>query len=89
MNGTVLKIFGRQFTGTDGTGVLISALWPYGGEDAEGRGLYLNGIHEEPLEFYYLVRKDVVEGAVLEMPETSGTATLSAKSSGTYTRVAR
>ena len=89
MNGTVLKIFGRQFTGTDGTGVLISALWPYGGEDADGKGIYLNGIHEEPLELYYLVRKDVVEGAVLEMPETSGTETLSAKSSGTYTRVAR
>lgn len=82
MNGTVIKIFGRQVTGTDGLGILMSALWPYGGEDSDGKGIYLNGIHEEPLELYYLVRKDVAEGALLEMPALSEEETsLSAEAS--------
>ena len=92
MNGTVVKIFGRQVTGTDGLGILISALWPYGGEDADGKGIYLNGIHEEPLELYYLVRKDVAEGALLEIPDSSSekeTSLSTKSSSASYSRILR
>ena len=68
LNRTVIKIFGKQFTASDGTGFLITALWPYG-TDASGEGVYLNGEHSEPVEMYYLVRKDVAEGDVLEIPD--------------------
>ena len=58
LNRTVIKIFGKQFTASDGTGFLITALWPYG-TDASGEGVYLNGEHSEPVEMYYLVRKSL------------------------------
>ncbi len=70
LNRTVIKISGKQFTASDGTGFLITALWPYG-TDASGKGVYLNGEHSEPVEMYYLVRKDVAEGEVLEIPDNS------------------
>lgn len=69
MNKTMIKVFGSQFTDNIGTGFLITALWPYG-KTSDDEGVYLNGTHGEPMETYYLVRKDVADGAVLEIPES-------------------
>ena len=70
LNKTVVKIIGTQLTASDGSGLVVNGLWPYG-IASDGEGVYLNGRHEEPFEIYFLVRKDVADGKVIELPESS------------------
>lgn len=70
LNKTVIKVIGTQLTASDGSGLVVNGLWPYG-TASDGEGVYLNGKHEEPFEIYFLVRKDVADGKILELPDSS------------------
>lgn len=75
LNQTVIKIFGEEYTdpNTMGEGAYMKGIWPLG-STADGEYVMLNGTNEEPTACYYLVRKDVAEGLVLELPDTSNAA---------------
>ena len=70
MNRTVIKIVGNDYSDMGGEGFFMMALWPYG-ESSEGDVELLDGMHAEPMGMYYLVRKDVAEGKILELPDNS------------------
>ena len=75
LNQTVIKIFGEEYTdpNTMGEGAYMKGIWPLG-STADGEYVMLNDANEEPTACYYLVRKDVAEGLVLELPDTSNAA---------------
>lgn len=74
LNKTVIKIFPENYTdpGT-GEGATMMCIWPYGisttGDSSKDK--FLNDEFEQPAAYYFLVRKDVADGKIMELPDTS------------------
>lgn len=68
-NKTVIKIFGKEYNDptTYYEGAYMTSIWPCG-TDGNGSTSLMYGIHKEPAGPYYLTRKDVYDGSVLEIP---------------------
>ena len=69
---TVIKICPLYYMDGNNEGAYIMSMWPYGISstgDVEQDKL-LNNKYEDPVGPYYLIRKDVADGLVLQLPDT-------------------
>lgn len=69
-NKTVIKIGGIDYTSLEGEGAYMLGIWPLG-INQNNENVLLNDKYEEPVSVYYLVKKNVADGAVLEIPDSS------------------
>lgn len=72
LNKTVIKICPLYYMDGNNEGAYIMSMWPYGISstgDVEQDKL-LNNKYEDPVGPYYLIRKDVADGLVLQLPDT-------------------
>ncbi len=73
LNRTVIKIFPENYIDGAYEGAYMLSMWPYGISTTGNveQDKFMNGRHEEPVGPYTLIRKDVAEGLILKLPDTS------------------